>query len=31
MTVNDENPVCSATLAVSARVPAIRAGSAGVE
>ena len=31
MTVNDEIPACSATLAVSARVPAMRTGSAGVE
>jgi hypothetical protein len=31
MTVKVETPACSARLAVSARVPAILAGSAGVE
>jgi hypothetical protein len=31
MTVKVENPACSATLAVSARVAAIRVGSGGVE
>jgi hypothetical protein len=31
MAVNEENPACSATRAVSARVEAIFAGSAGLE
>jgi hypothetical protein len=31
MTLNPENPACSATRAVSPRVAAILAGSAGVE